>query len=289
MSVVDGSGTTVGSATVLGAAALFAVLSGTVAGQASVEGDMNPQGAGYAQGVSTPSGAAVSAYYVNSDISGAASTTSAAGVLRLASGYTNGEGTLDWNYFVNGSGTSVGQASVTGSGIRVIVARSSWIFGSGSLIWSGAPLPIFGIATVVGAPVVDRHLPAVRAIVAPSKGFRYLQLLQRGDLPIYLCNNAGPVSPVWVGFTMYQVLPCGARKRIGPAQRTPAKGLVGEFYATGRAGESGQPGNWVIVWEWRHYFEGAVQSEEMEFQVLDAVAAADSRDITIRCRKYGWN
>lgn len=252
MAVVDGSGSAMGSATVLGTAVLFAT------------------------------------YYVSCSVSGDSESTASSGVLRLSSAEALGQGSLSWDYLVDGAGQANGQTTITGAGLRVISSRG-WIKGVGQFLWSGAPLPIFGQAFVVGTPVVDRHLPAIRAIVAPPKSFRYLQLLQRGDLPIYLCDSTGPVSPVWVGFTMYQVLPCGARKRVGPFQRTPVKGTVGEFYAVGRAGESGQPGNWVIVWEWRHYFNGVTQSKEMTFQVIDAVAAADPRDMTVRCRKYGWN
>lgn len=245
-------------------------------------------GSGLIIGIASPSGTAAMSYYASGLISGSATATAASGVLRLASGLIEGEGTLSWDYLIDGEGVAAGQAVMTGTSFRTINGRGR-IVGVGRFLWAGAPLPIFGTAIVVGNPVVDRHIQAVRAIVAPPRGFRYLQLLQRGDLPIYLCNNTGPVSPVWVGFTMYQILPCGARKRIGPFQRTPVKGVVGEFYAVGRAGESGQPGNWVIVWEWKQHFNGAVQSKEMEFQVLDAVAAADPRDSTVRCRKYGWN
>jgi hypothetical protein len=288
VALVDGAGTTSGSATVSGLGVLIGVLAGLVAGQATVLGDMNPQGAGTAAGVSTVSGASTSAYHVSSSVSGDSATTAAAGTLQLVSGTTSGVGTLEWDYFVNGAGESNGVATVTGVGSRTVVSRG-YVRGVGQLLWAGAPMPIYGRATVVGNPVVDHHLPAVKAIVAPPRGFRYLQLLQRGDLPIYICSNSGPVSPFWVSFTMYQVLCCGARKRVGPFQRTPANGLVGEFYATGRAGETGQPGNWVIVWEWRQNFNGGIQRKEMEFQVLDAVAAADPRDVTVRCRKYGWS
>ncbi len=288
MTMVDGSGTVLGVAAVTGPAVLFAVLSGLASGQATVEGDVNPQGAGIISGVPTVSGDATTEFFVSCILTGGSSVTSEVGVLRLGSGVISGTSNLDWDYFVNGAGQVDGQATVLGLGFRTVNA-SGYIFGIGRFLWSGAPLPIFGKATLVGEPVVDHPLSAVRAIVAEPKGFRYLQLLQRGDLPIYICNGTGPVSPVWIGFTMYQVLPCGARKRVGPFQRTPVKGLVGEYYATGRAGESGQPGNWVIVWEWKHYFNGATQSKEMNFQVLDAVAAADPQDITVRCRKYGWN
>lgn len=287
MAIMDGSGVSSGVATVTGSATLFAVLSGLILGQASVTGDSHPQGAGTASGASTVTGDATSEYHVSTSLVGDSSVTSGAGVLWLGSGTVEGSSTLEWDYFTNGAGTVAGTSTVSGSGFRTLIARG-YIFGTGRFVWAGAPLPIYGRSVVTGHPVVDTHLPAVQAVVAPPKSFRYLQLLQRGDLPIYLCSKTGPVSPFWVGFTMYQVLPCGARKRVGPFQRTPVKGLVGEFYAVGRAGESGQPGNWVIVWEWRQNFNGAVQSKEMAFRVLDAVAAADPRDSTVRCRKYGW-
>lgn len=288
MTVVDGAGTVAGSATTTGAAALIAVLAGLTAGQATVLGDMNPQGAGTASGVSTPSGAAAITHHVSSSVSGGSATTSAAGTLYLGSGLIEGTSLLDWDYFVNGGGQSDGQATTTGSGFRIINGGGR-IVGVGQFLWAGAPLPIRGTTTMVGEPVVDHHLPAIRAIVSPPKSFRYLQWFQRGDLPVYICDRAGPVSPVWVRFTMYQVLPCGARKVVGPNRRVPVQGEVGEFYVTGRAGETGQPGNWVVLWEYRRNLQSATQSKEMEFQVLDAVLAADPRDVTVRHRKYGWN
>jgi hypothetical protein len=136
---------------------------------------------------------------------------------------------------------------------------------------------------------VESHLPAVRAVVAPPKTFRYLQVLQRGDLPIYICSRNGPVSPYAVSYTLYQQRPDGTKFQVGPAGRTPAEGEVGEYYVTGRAGESGQPGCWTVVWTWQRSFDGATETKNMEFRVEDAVLAADPRDVTVRVRKYGWN
>lgn len=288
MAIKDGAGTVLGTSGVLGSAALFAVLSGSVFGQATVIGDCNPQGAGLVLGSSSVYGEGTSQFFVSSSISGGSSSTALISRLVIASGTIAGVGSLEWDYFVNGSGQASGIASVSGSGIRTLIARVRFL-GTSSMALSGAPMPIRGYGILVGYPVVDRHLPAVQASVDPPKGFRYLQVLQRGDLPIYLCTKSGPVSPFWIAFTMYRVLPCGARQRVGPYQRTPVSGAVGEYYATGRAGESSQPGNWVIVWDWRQHFNGALETKEMEFQVLDAVAAADPRDTTIRCRKYGWS
>jgi hypothetical protein len=127
------------------------------------------------------------------------------------------------------------------------------------------------------------------AICPEPKTFRYLHVFQRGDLPIYVFNATGPVVPERIVFTVYFVRPGGALKQVGPPRRTPVAGMEGEFYATGRAGESDQPGCWMIRWEFQRTLSEAVQTKDMYFQVLDAVLANDPRDTTPRCRKYGWN
>lgn len=121
------------------------------------------------------------------------------------------------------------------------------------------------------------------------KTFRFLQVFQRGDLPIYIYDENGPVVPERINYTLYFVYPTGALRLVGPAQRTPVSGELGEFYATGRAGESSQPGCWLIRWEFQRTLLDAVQTKEMNFRVFDAVLAADPHDTLTRCRKYGWN
>ncbi len=288
MAVVDAAGQAAGAATAAGTAILFGVLAGLAAGQATVEGDAHPQGAGTAAGQATVAGTAAVIRGAAGIAAGAATVVGAPGVLILVTGFVNGDGEAVFNPYTDGAGTAAGAATVTGDALRIISVRGR-VAGTSSFKWVGAPLPIHGTSFLVGNPVVDRHLPAIRAIVSPSKSFRYLQGFRRGDLPVYICDRSGPVSPVWIRFTLYRVLVDGSRWRKGPAQRAPAQGQVGEYYATGRAGESGQPGDWVIVWEFRRNLQSATQSKEMEFQVLDAALAADPRDVTVRCRKYGWN
>ncbi len=127
------------------------------------------------------------------------------------------------------------------------------------------------------------------AICPEPKTFRYLHVFQRGDLPIYVFDSTGPVVPARIVFTLFFVRPNGALKQVGPLHRTPVAGMAGEFYATGRAGESDQPGCWVIRWEFQRTLNDAIQIKEMAFQVLDAALASDPQDITVRCRKFGWN
>lgn len=127
------------------------------------------------------------------------------------------------------------------------------------------------------------------ALCPEPKTFRYLHNFQRGDLPIYVFDSAGPVVPARVVFTLFFVRPDGSLKRVGPEFRTPVPGMAGEFYATGRAGESDQPGCWLIRWEFQRALCEVVRTKDMSFRVLDAVVANDPTDVTVRCRKFGWN
>lgn len=267
---------------------LVGVLAGLAAGAATVLGDYRPNGSGQASGFGLLADA--SGQLIHGGTGTAAGTgqaTGTAGLVLIVTGIVHGQSELDYDYFVDSDGTTGGVATVTGSGLRIVVAQGR-IAGTSLMVFS-YPLPIFGQGTLTGMPVVDHVPPPISAIVGPPKCFRYLQHFQRGDLPIYISNHAGPVSPVRVVYTLFQVRPDGSRRQVGPAHRKPVQGVVGEFYATGRAGESGQPGVWVIVWEFQRTFQSAIQCKEMCFQVLDAVLATDPRDVTPRCRKYGWN
>jgi len=281
------SGLAQGVASSLASANLNGAFAGQAAGLATVFGDWRVNASGQAQGVGTLTGMALVVYGGTGIAVGTSTVTGQGGLNLIFTGQAYGTGTLSFDEFVDSDGHASGSATVLGSGLHVITAKG-YIFGTSALTFS-YPLPIFGQGTLVGFPVVDKVLPAINAIVGPTKCFRYLQLFQRGDLPIYISNHAGPVSPVLVTYTLFQLRPDGSRKQIGPSGRTPVQGVVGEFYATGRAGESGQPGQWVIRWEFQRTFQSAMQCKEMCFQVLDAVLARDPRDVTPRCRKYGWN
>lgn len=284
---VGGSGHILGTSTGSATANLVGVLAGTASGSSTVIGDYRVNASGTASGVGTMT-ATVSVLRGGVGIAAGSSTvTGSGGVVYISTGQIGGLGELLWDNFVDSDGSISGLATVTGYGRRILWARG-WIFGSSRMTFS-YPLPIYGKGTLTGSPVVDRVPLAIYAIVAPSKCFRYLQTFQRGDLPIYISNPAGAVSPVRVAYTLYQVRPDGSRRQVGPLNRTPVQGIVGEFYATGRAGESGQPGEWVIRWEFQRTFQSEVQTKEMSFRVLDAVLAADPRDSLVRCRKYGWN
>jgi hypothetical protein len=248
MSLVDGSGTAHGAATVSGTGRYLAGGSGTASGIATFEG----------QG----------------------------GVLLIFTGVSHGLGDLFWRQFVDGSGTAAGLGSISGASVRVRTASGRFL-ARGDLLWS-YPLPMHGKSALVGFPVVERIRTLIKAICPGPKAFRYMDLLQRGDLPVFISDHDGPVSPVKVSYTLYLTRPDGSYKQVGPAHM-PSKGVVGEYYATGRAGELGQPGEWFIRWEYQRTYQSAPQFKEMRFRVLDAVLAKDPRDVTPRCRKFGWN
>jgi hypothetical protein len=288
MANLDAAGTATGTTTLLGTVAIFVAVSGLASGQAVVSGDVWPQGAGVALGSSTVVGAAAVIYNVSASVQGEATVTASVGRIQIVTGQLQGSGTLEADLTTTVAGTATGSSLMTGSAFRTINAKGL-ILGRGEFKWVGAPLPVYGSSTMVGFPIVESRAPAVWAVVCSPKQFRYRQLLQRGDLPIFICDRAGPVSPVWVRYTMYHILRCGARRRIGPARRVPVSGKVGEFYVSGRAGDLGQPGSWLVLWEWRYGHTSATQSKEMQFEVLDAVLADCPRDTTVRHRKYGWS
>jgi hypothetical protein len=64
---------------------------------------------------------------------------------------------------------------------------------------------------------------------------------------------------------------------------------LGEFYVVGKVGEFGQPGEWLVRWQYQRNFFSPIYEVESHFTVQDAVAAADQRDTTQRILKYGWN
>lgn len=281
------AGTAPGSTTSTGSTLMAMVLAGLAMGAATVTGDVNPQAGGHAAGTSFASGGVTILHGASGTAAGAGTGSATAGLDYIVSGFAHGQATVTGDTTTPAAGTAVGQATTTGTPVRIVSVKGQAI-GTSQLFWS-YPLPCRGTSSMAAHVVVERHLPAIRAVVAPPKTFRYLQVLQRGDLPLYLCDKRGPVSPNVISFTLYQKRPDGTFFQVGPSGRAPAEGEVGEFYATGRAGESGQPGCWMIRWFWRRSFDGASQTKDMEFRVEDAVLAADPRDVTVRVRKYGWN
>jgi hypothetical protein len=263
-------------------------------------------GSGQAGGQATLSGAGFYIAGVPGVTLDGSSLVGPGGVQMIFTGLTGGHGDVFWQQYTDGAGISYGLGSIVGSGVRVRTG-SGRILARGDLVWSH-PLPMHGTSSLVGFFIVEhpRRPPCphchrhehdgcqcrhhhIKAICPGPKAFRYMETLQRGDLPVFISDHAGPVSPVRVVYTLYFVRPNGSRKQVGPSSRTPVPGVVGEYYATGRAGEMGQPGEWLIRWEFQKTFQSASQYKEMRFRVLDAALAHDPRDVTCRRHKLGWN
>jgi hypothetical protein len=207
--------------------------------------------------------------------------------VQLSSATFQGRSTFNWNYFVDASATFTGSASASADA-SVRVAVKAIARGSSSFLYN-TPLIIQGTSSLSVLPVVDRHLPPLRAIILGPKTFRWLQPLQRGDLPVLVCDRHTPMVPFRVTYSLVQIRSDGSRQHVGPRDRVPAAGDVGEFYATGRAGESGQAGQWLIEWKFQRTPDALPEVAEMRFQVLDAVAVGDPRDQLPRKTKFGWS
>lgn len=208
-----------------------------------------------------------------------------AGLSQIVSGTTIGTGTLSIPV-LEGAGTITGTATVTGGAFRDIGVGGT-TKGLG-LLFGHFLDPVIGTSAMVAHLVSEQEPPPVLASVTGIKALRWGVLLERGELTMYLRSPSGPVMPAAVSYTLYQVKN-GSLFQVGPAGRTPAHGSLGEFYVTGRIGEGGQPGDWVVRWAYQRFFYSAISYVEYPFQVQDAVAAKDPRDITVRIEKYGWD
>jgi hypothetical protein len=240
-----------------------------------------------ALGSSSASAFAVILVTASGTFVGSSSSSSSAGVNHLSSAFFEGGSSFEWDYLIEAEASFAGSSSATADAHTAVGASA--FFHGGSFFLYGTLLPIQGSSFFVVSAVVDVHLPPIRAITMGPKTFRWLQTLQRGDLPVFICDASTPMIPARITYRLAQVRLDGTRKYVGPQNRTPVPGNVGEFYATGRAGESGQPGLWVIEWLYQRTYQSDVQRTEMPFQVLDAVAAGDPREQLDRKIKFGWS
>lgn len=218
---------------------------------------------------------------------GSASVVAAAGVGYLSNATFPGTSSLAWKYTLDASATFAGVAASAGNG-SVSVAAKALAEGSSRFLYI-PPHWFRGTAFITVVPVVDRHLRPLRAITLGPKTFRWLQPLQRGDLPVFVCDGHTPMTPFRVTYSLLQVRADGSRRYVGPRDRVPAAGEVGEFYATGEAGQGGQAGPWLIEWQLQRTAGSRPEFVEMRFRVLDAVAVGVPRDQLPRKTKFGWS
>lgn len=123
--------------------------------------------------------------------------------------------------------------------------------------------------------------------------FRFGHVFQRGDLPIYITDLAdNPMSPYLVRYTMYY-WPKGSQSkiRVGAEDRTPVNTGVGEYYATGVAGQCGQPGDWCVEWKIQESFGSPMVTEVFNFKVFDSsqyCGQGSSSSSSCGCSRFGW-
>jgi hypothetical protein len=242
---------------------------------------------GTVSGTSSASSAAGVVTRVSAGIGGSGDLTAAIGVVRVASSRFSGTSTLEWDYVQDASATISGTSPMTASALVAVTGIG--VFQGGSSFRYSVPLVIAGSSFMSMATQVDTHLPPIRAITMAGKTFSWLQLLQRGDLSVFICDALGPVIPFAIKYRLIQVRLNGSRQAVGPRERTPVPGVAGEFYATGRAGEHGQPGQWIVEWTFQRASQSEVQVVELPYMVLDAVLSGDPLDVTCRKVKFGWN
>jgi len=246
-------------------------------------------------GSATGSGTTSGSLAVSARLQGATSgsgTVSGASLYRdlVFSGSTIGFAEVFLNPVGNFSGTTSGVGTTFAPALVRTRALSGRTGGKGDTV-SSDPLPILGAGFTHGYLDLVTVLPPVLCPPAAPPTFRLGQILTRGDLSLVLTGPTGleRISPYEVSYTFYRVLSGDTLAQVGPSGRTPVAAGVGEYYATGAAGEGGQPGDWVVAWAYRRSFGAPLIYESHPFRVVDAVLGPISGDPTNRVTKYGWD
>ncbi len=202
-----------------------------------------------------------------------------------------GAGNLSDGLLIALAGVLAGAGSISGNASQILSARPLPMVGSGGM-HDSIPLPMVGVGFLKGFFEVQQ-LPRPFCPPQRLKTFRYGYTLTLGDLELQVCDASGnPFAPVVVLYAFYQIVAGGQRMLVGPPNRRPApdmsQGKVGRYYATGTAGELGQPGQWVVVWRFQRSWWTPTETLEEPFKVVDEVTSGDPGALFGRCIKYGW-
>lgn len=230
----------------------------------------------------------VKAVVVAGTTGGVALPSGALGRTLLFGGQVYGYGSIEDHLLQVVAGSTLGAGVLTGTPVWMFPIAGRTV-GAG-YFYESAPEPIIGIGHLIGDAIVDR-VPCPVSCTESAPSFRYGHIFTAGDLTLAIRDTAGnPFAPIIVLYRMFRVLPGGAVFPVGPPNRRPAKcgKRLGVYYATGTAGECGQPGDWLIEWRWQKSTFAPTQVERRAFRVLDAVLDTSVPDGTCRCTKYGW-
>ena len=231
-------------------------------------------------------------YYLGGTTSGGSSLSTPRVNLTIAfSGHVDGATTLSDGLVVDTGGTVAGLSMLSTPFVEVIRNFRGTTYGV-TTPRDALPYAVYGTSTLqLVMPEITREPRAILACACPGpKEFRWGQVFQRGDLTLIVSDPSGtPLSPYEVTYTLYRMLAPSLPHQVGPTGRRPVMQKTGEYYATGTAGETGQPGDWQIVWTLRRSFNGPTTTEVFAFRVVDAISSPILGDPTCRKRKYGWS
>jgi hypothetical protein len=266
VALYDLDGTTVGAAIIDGSLGVFANFSETVGGDSAVMD------------------AAVPVDLVLSEtLVGAANLSANTQAVFNMSGYVLGGSALLDLRLIDISGILAGAGVLTGNLLRIL-AIDGYTSGGSSLALS-VPEPIYGVGILTGFMEVI-HVPLPLCEIPPvSLSFPWGHQFTRDDLS--MCFEGG--RPVCVHFTLYQMVPGCQPIQKGPSNRKPVLDDKNCYYATGTAGECGQPGLWAIKWSYQRTFGAPMVEKTCYFTVLDAVLSPVPGDTLQRVCKYGWD
>ncbi len=246
---------------------------------------------GYLAGVGELAGDSVLVRYASGTLEGSGDIAASPVQTVILGAQVTGAGTLSDDLTITAAGSLSGAGAISATAAMILGARPLPMVGVGGM-HDSLPLPMVGSGFLTGYADVFR-LP--RPICPPriEKSFRYGYVLGKGDLELRVCDASGNAfAPVVVLYAFYQIVAGGQRMLVGPPNRRPAPdlsgGKVGRYYATGTAGELGQPGEWVIVWRYQRSWWTPTECFEQGFRVYDEVSSGDPGALAGRCRKYGW-
>ncbi len=181
------------------------------------------------------------------------------------------------------SDAAVGEGQINGDMVIVKSTYGHALGRSELALWTAEKVE--GHSLLTGRMEVTRW-PHPQDVKAP-KCFRWGHQFGPGDLE-FAVDAVNPSSAASIGFTLYQIQRGCFPKQVGPKDRKPGNLKFGLYYATGTAGECGQPGLWIVRWCYRKAHGAPPTYADCYFYVLDSVLCPVPGDTLSRVKKWGW-
>jgi hypothetical protein len=272
MAVIDIDGTTTGGTVTTGSLAVLAAMGGITIGSGSGASALPSQSLDQ---------------MLSETLTGGSTVSGIGQALIDVSGMAIGSGSSIDGSVVDVAGGVLGSTTLFGNARRIFNMRG-YAYGR-SITGDSTPYPIYGTAIVSGVLEITHIGYPICQTPLVKKSFRWGHSFAPGDLEVQVVGPGNnPVGPVCMQFTMFQVQQGCALMQKGLTRR-PGKTGVGKFYATGTAGECGQPGLWVIRWSHQITTGGPTVEKDCYFYVLDSTVCSIPGDTLNRGCKYGWD